>query len=110
MGLQIATGFALLLVLPSRFGTWKAKIWLKNFDLRCPEIHPALDLHNVCLWLGLLMVKPYLLVILITKFEYGKCQLYHPDRLYTLMLYSNTLLLQPLVIFFGACSSLMSLK
>merc|ERR1711936_721793 len=87
--LQIATGFALLLVLPSRFGTWKAKIWLKNFDLRCPEIHPALDLHNVCLWLGLLMVKPYLLVILITKFEYGKCQLYHPDRLYTLMLYSN---------------------
>merc|ERR1711890_216318 len=87
--LQIATGFALLLVLPSRFGTWKAKIWLKNFDLRCPEIHPALDLHNVCLWLGLLMVKPYSLVILITKFEYGKCQLYHPDKLYTLMLYSN---------------------
>merc|ERR1712079_728414 len=62
------------------------KIW--DLDLRCPEIHPALDLPNVCLWLGLLMVKLYSLVILITKFEYGKCQLYHPDRLYTLMLYS----------------------
>ena len=41
-------------------------------NLRCLETLPRLDLLNVCLWLGLLMAKHFLLVTLITKSVSGR--------------------------------------
>merc|ERR1712051_521668 len=67
------TGCALQLAHPSRFGILKARTWLKNSNPKYPEILPRLDLPNVCLWLGLLMVKLCLLVTLITKSVSGRC-------------------------------------
>merc|ERR1712203_1148207 len=69
----IATGCALPPAHLSRFGILKARIWLRSSNPKFPETPLRLDLPNVCLWLGLLMVKLCLLVTLITKFASGRC-------------------------------------
>jgi guanine nucleotide-binding protein subunit beta-2-like 1 protein len=68
-----ATGCALPLAHPSRFGILKARTWLRSSNPKYPETLPRLDLPNACLWLGLLMVKLCLLVTLITKSVSGRC-------------------------------------
>merc|ERR1711971_727222 len=68
-----ATGCALPPAHLSRFGILKARTWLKNSNPKYPETLLRLDLPNVCLWLGLLMVKLCLLVTLITKSVSGRC-------------------------------------
>merc|ERR1711997_696120 len=56
----------------SRFGISKARTWLRNSSLRCLVTLPRLAPHNVCPWLGLLMVKLFSLVILTTRFACGR--------------------------------------
>merc|ERR1739848_299043 len=70
----IATGCARPLGLSSRFGILKARTWLRNSSLRCLATLLRLVLHNVCPWLGLLMVKLFSLVILTTRFACGRCR------------------------------------
>lgn len=66
------TGCALPSVPPLKSGTWKAKKWWKNSDLKSSHKPAKLNHRNVFPWRGRLMVRHCLPVILITLLEYGK--------------------------------------
>lgn len=57
---------------PLRSGILKARTWLKSSNQRSLETLPRLDHPNVCLWLGQLMAKLFLLVTLTTKSVSGR--------------------------------------
>merc|ERR1712223_1980233 len=70
--LPTVTGCAPLPAHPLRSGILKARTWLKSSNQRSLETLPRLDHPNVCLWLGQLMAKLFLLVTLTTKSVSGR--------------------------------------
>merc|ERR1712062_24285 len=85
--LPTATGCAPLPAPASRSGIWKARTWSKSSAPRLLEDLPALlDLLSACQWLGLLMVRRYLQVTLITLFASGKSPSLLPAKIPTVVL------------------------
>ncbi|KAI4456089.1 receptor for activated protein kinase c rack1 [Holotrichia oblita] len=66
-----------LLVRLLKSGTWRARKWLKNSDLRSYPRTSKRNHRNACLLPGLQMVKLCLLVILTIPSEYGKSAYQH---------------------------------